>query len=86
MNLIKVISNELENNRFEIEDRLDKVLNNKETSLSGKKEEAIRLLGQIAVAEISANLWQTYITPKDTPGDENANVVPEQGPEQKPKA
>lgn len=82
--LLKVISNELENTRFELESELDATLKNEELSMAEKKERAIELLAGFAIAEVSNNLWTMYTTPpKEQEGDVQG---PEVEPETTPKA
>ena len=81
--LLKVITNELENTRLELESKLDNVLKNESFDMATKKELAIEVLGDFAIAEISNNLWTMYITPpkdesqpEDNTGDDQTDKTP----------
>lgn len=63
--LIKLVSNELENNKIEYESELNKILNMPEVSVKEKKEIAIKHLKELGALEVGASIWQNLITPKD---------------------
>jgi len=68
--LTKTITNELEIKRFELEDKLEKIVSS-EKNMETKKVEAIETLKEFALYEISSNLWKMYTTPSpEAPAEE----------------
>jgi hypothetical protein len=72
--LLKVITNELETKRFSLEIELERVLNSTTISMDDKKAQAIELLKEFAIAEISTNVWNIFTTPQE-PAEGEAEAV-----------
>lgn len=81
-NLILAISNNLDNNKIITEDKLDKVLNDATITIEEKISQVEYLLREVALADISMNLWRSYTTPPE--GAQQGEEVEPQGPEEKP--
>jgi hypothetical protein len=82
-NVILGVSNSLDNDKLIAEDKLDKVLQDTTLTLDMKIEKSKELLREVALSDISANLWRSYITQPEPEAKTEGEMEVVEGTDQK---